>query len=257
MSLVAEDLPYCFEDPAAEPIPPRLTLSPEDIREIQLEEQADKLLKQHRAAFDPEYPAVSEKIFTAGDRRRGLPHDLEDLAESNGHPLPIPPEVVARLIRKALDARCSRKQAYCFTLYEAGYSFERVGEIVGLEETKVRRTVRRVRDLLALQLETDESWFRVYCTSLRPSTARELPDREPVPEEIQEARRFIEESQGWETEIRPEDFRFKTFRIRLLISEKRTELLSRRQLLTLRHTGEVTIEGETIRLASEAAERAA
>lgn len=215
-------------------------LEPVPDSSLKLEYESDKLLRSHGCAHLTGQKTRRE--YSLSDST------IETIIAANGGQVSLPPEVVSRILSRALKASASPRNARIWALSYLGLTNRSIAELADLHEVTVCNIVRRVQLQIRAHFDNGD-WWTAYLETLRwlepPS-----PTRHPwLGEEVEAARAKIEERTGWETWVLKDDMRDRAWRVRVVYGYHIVEgrlvdrhwILSQKQIIRLALTGQVKV----------------
>jgi hypothetical protein len=184
----------------------------------QKEQAANALLKEHGCSGlvrPPRRPILYEHQLPVS--QDGHEPSIEDLAESSGVEIGIPPEAIQLLIKRSTRAiydepgvnpKVQRRRIAVWILHESHLSNRDIAKRLKIHESAVSRDLKVARSLIYEHIRAHEAWYAIFCQTQRQaaqSVYHNPPEREPMDPEIQEDRAKLEERTGWQTWVLDED----------------------------------------------------
>jgi RNA polymerase sigma factor (sigma-70 family) len=201
---------------------------------IQLEMQADELLKSHHTKAEKEFPCRTTEAEVALQRRRPETVAYVDLTPSEPQ-LDSDPDTEAR---QALSKLGTLREQQIWHLFMTRRTSREIADELGVSEAAVSKTIRNCRGKIRQFHNTYSSWQE--CRRYSPPASRSY---KYLDESVEEFRRIIEEQGNVDTAILPQDLG-QPVHVRIIKSHQRPGddgvlRLTLPQLQTLAEQGEV------------------
>lgn len=146
--------------------------------------------------------AHSENRDTRRNRRIRQENSLEAMAEAAGVVIPAPPPDLTPAINRAAEACLDRRDCLIWAMWQTGSSQASIAKAMHLTQGYISQRISKARAAIAEQVEREP--LMQFCQSMKRRLYHNRNTQDPLPAEIEQARRIVEQYEDCQTWILPE-----------------------------------------------------